>query len=359
MKKTEYLIVGQGLAGTMLAFEMLERGMDFRLVSSPAKSTASVVAAGMINPLVYKRLTKSWMADELLPEMDRKYRQLETTLGHRFYFAKKILKPLSEQETELWRKKSKLPGFDHYIDNIVNRSPVKHIATAPAYGIVQGAGYVNLSEFLIRTYTYLQDKKLLINDEFESETMSGLNAEFECGDYKADKIVFCEGYHLTKNPLFDFIKMNPAKGEVLLIHAPDLSEEFILNKKVFVLPVGNHRFKVGSTYEWEDLSEHPTEKGKESILDRLNQLINVDYKIENHWAGVRPAIADRRPVLGQHPDHKKVFVFNGLGTKGVMLAPYFSRLLGAFLEGDHGLLLDEITVNRFKRNSPGDSKLKV
>lgn len=356
MKKTEFLIVGQGLAGTMLAFSMLEKGMDFRIVSSANKSKASVVAAGMVNPLVYKRLTLSWMVDELLPEMIRNYLQLEKILGKPFYYSKKILKPLSEQETALWNKKITLPGFDFYIEDIVGESPVRGIKTAPAYGIVQQAGYLNLSVFLAHAESFFYKKGLLIEEDFQVTDNMEITKEIDCGGYKAEKVVFCEGYHLSRNPLFNFVKMNPAKGEVLLIHAPDLSEEYILNKKVFVLPVGDQRFKVGSTYEWEDLSEEPTEKGKASILERLDQLIGLNYTIENHWAGVRPTIADRRPVLGQHPEYKNVFVFNGLGTKGVMLAPHFSRLMCDFLSGENKRLPDEVNVQRFKRNSPGDLK---
>ncbi|WP_167608993.1 NAD(P)/FAD-dependent oxidoreductase [Maribellus sediminis] len=343
MKKTEYLIVGQGLAGTMLAFEMLERGMDFRIVASKSKSKASVVAAGMINPLVYKRLTKSWLADELLPEMEAKYRELERILGASFYFRKKILKPLSDQETTLWKEKSALPGFDKYIEDIVIESPVPGIKTAPAYGVVRGAGYLNLYDFLNHAKSFFIEKKLL----FEKEFRFGSSAVFEAREFRAEKVVFCEGYHLRQNPLFDFVKMNPAKGEVLLIHAPGLSEEFILNKKVFVLPVGNQRFKVGSTYEWEDLSEQPTQKGKESILERLDELIKVEYTIENHWAGIRPTVSDRRPVLGQHPEHDNIFLFNGLGTKGVMLAPRFAREMCDFLTGTNLELMKEVDIKRF------------
>ncbi len=343
MKKAEYLIVGQGLAGTMLAFEMLERGIDFRIVASKTKSKASIVAAGMINPLVFKRLKKSWLADELLPEMETKYRGLEGILNASFYFTKKILKPLSEQETTLWKEKKFLPGFDRFIEEIVATSPVPGIRTAPAFGIVGGAGYLNLSVFLNHAKSFFMERELLLEEDFQFESSKGIKA----GEFQADKVVFCEGYHLSKNHLFDFVKMNPAKGEVLLINSPGLSEEFILNKKVFVLPVGSQRFKVGSTYEWEDLSEKPTQKGKESIVERLEELIKVEYTIENHWAGVRPTVSDRRPVLGQHPEHENVFVFNGLGTKGVMLAPRFAREMCDFLTGDTSVLMKEVDLKRY------------
>lgn len=347
MIRTDFLIVGQGLAGTMLAFEMLEQNLDFRIVTSPQKSKASLVAAGMVNPLVFKRLTKSWIVDELLPVMEVRYRYLENLLSDKFFFQKNILKPLSEQEMQLWKEKQSLPDFEKYIRQIETEFEFNGITKAPAYGIVKGAAYLQMSKFLDLAETWFREQNLLVDADISVEDYSAHDSYNEFSGIKTKNIVFCEGYHLTRNPLFDFVRMNPAKGELLLIHAPDLSEKYILNKKVFVLPVGNHRFKVGSTYEWEDLSEQPTEKGRESILERLENLITVDYVVEEHWAGVRPTVADRRPVLGKLPDNPNIFVFNGLGTKGVMLAPYFARVMSNFLAGMISTLPDEVNLLRF------------
>lgn len=347
VKETEYLIVGQGLAGTMLAFEMLERNMSFHVLSSPYKSRASMVAAGMVNPLVHKRLIKSWMVDALLPQMINRYRGLERLLNNDFYFERKILKPLSDQELLLWEKKKSYPDFQAYISAILKTVDVNGLKEAAAYGEVTGAGYLNLSAFLHSAEVFLRERQLLSEGLLTNADFNFEKAYFEVDDIRARKIIFCEGYHLTKNPLFDFVKMNPAKGEVLLIHAPSLSEDYILNKQVFVLPVGNQLFKVGSTYEWENLNETPTLAGKESIIARLENLIRVDYEIKEHWAGVRPTISDRRPVLGRHPQFSNLFVFNGMGTKGVMLAPQMASLFCDSLTKSNFKLPAEIDVNRF------------
>lgn len=346
MKKVEFLIIGQGLAGTLLAFELFNVGITFRIVSSPIKSKASLVAAGMINPLVFKRLTKSWMVEDLLPVMHTTYQKLEELLGSQFYFEKGILKPLSEQEMELWTERKKNPDFSKYIGGVLTESPVINLISSAGYGLVNCAGYFKLSSFLESAEMFFRKRDLIIDADFIPNEIQH-NQRLEFGNISTEKIVFCEGYHLTQNPLFQFVKLNPVKGEVLQIYAPKLSEEYILNKKVFVLPIGNHRFKVGSTYEWKDLSEKTTESGKLSILERLDNLISVDYKVENHWAGVRPTVVDRRPVLGVHPQHKNTFIFNGLGTKGVMLAPYFAKQMMNYLTRDNFRLNAEVNVQRF------------
>lgn len=347
MKSHKFLIVGQGLAGTMLAFKLLEARVDFKIASTPTKSKASLVAAGMVNPLVFKRMTKSWMVDELLPQMQNTYRKLEEKLGEVFYFEKEILKPLSEQEKELWQQRKQQNNFSSYVGEIETQAPIDFLTESAAYATVKGAGYLNLAHFLQCAELFFRERNLLIEKEFEIGENPAIASEVQFNNLHFEKVVFCQGAHLSHQSIWDFVKLNPVKGEVLQIYAPNLSEEFILNKQVFVLPVGNHRFKVGSTYEWKDLNESTTEAGKLSIIERLNRLISVDYKIENQWAGIRPTVIDRRPVLGQHPQHKNCFVFNGLGTKGVMLGPYFAQVMVQFLTLETYSLSHEINVQRF------------
>ena len=345
MKKIEVLIVGQGLAGTLLAFELHLAGLDVCIVNNPQKSTATRVAAGMVNPLVFKRMTKSWMVDELLPVMKKRYRVLEELLRERFYFDLPMIKPLSEQETALWQERKTDERFAPFIEEICESSPVDHVFKSNAYGIVKGSGYLKTGLFLDAAKRYFQQKELLIEADFSVQEDDFENRVFQ--NIQFNKIVFCEGHYLKTHPLFDFIRLQPAKGEVLQIYAPDLSEEYIINRRVFVLPIGDHRFKVGSTYEWKDLTDIPTEEGKNSIVDRLKDLIHVDFSIEQHWAGVRPTVIDRRPVLGKHPQHEHVFVFNGLGTKGVMLAPYFANEMKVLILDGNYPIADEVNCKRF------------
>jgi glycine/D-amino acid oxidase-like deaminating enzyme len=331
----------------MLAFELLEKNISFRIISSPQKRKASAVAAGLINPLVFKRLTKSWLVDVLLPVADEKYRNLEKLLGESFYFKKDILKPLSEQEKELWIERKEKQDFSKYIVSVEDYKNIGLTYKAAGFGRVTNSGYVNLSRFLKASDDYFRAKNLTIDADFDYKKLNPEAKSFVFNDSEAEKLVFCEGHFLQQNPFFRFVKMNPVKGEVVQIYAPELTEEFILNKKVFVLPVGNHKFKVGSTYEWNDLAETPTEAGKTSILSRFGEFLSVDFTVENHWAGIRPTISDRRPVLGVHPEFKRLSVFNGLGTKGVMLAPYFAKEMVNLLTHADYKLNEEVLVERF------------
>jgi glycine/D-amino acid oxidase-like deaminating enzyme len=124
--------------------------------------------------------------------------------------------------------------------------------------------------------------------------------------------------------------------------------DVIVKSGIFVVPMGNDLYKVGATYNWVDKSDLPTEEGKKELLDDLNELITCDYEIMEHRAGVRPTVKDRRPLVGTHPQFKNVHLLNGMGTRGVMLAPSMARDL--FNSIEKGTDLDpNIDIKRIKR----------
>jgi len=343
----KFLIVGQGIAGSLLAYGMYKAGLNFIIVSSPAKSKASDVAAGMFNPLVFKRLTKSWMVDEVLPVMLETYRDLEDKLGHQFLFPMDIIKPLADNEIKMWEDRIAEGSFSDYIVGIGKNSLGKGIKDFDTYGRVTNSGYVHLEKMLKKLRKFFKDKGLLIESNFEYKDLGFIDGVITWHGISAETIVFCEGHHAARNPYFKGIGFNPTKGELLEIECKGLSEDYIINKNLFVMPMGRNRFKVGATYDWKNLDEELTIKARMDLLSGLDRLISLPYTVLNHRAGIRPTVTDRRPILGTHPLHKHVAVFNGLGTKGVMLAPYFARKMVRFLSVNDYPIAREIDIRRF------------
>lgn len=346
----QFLIIGQGIAGSLLAYGMYKAGMKFTIVSSLDLHKVSDVAAGMYNPLVFKRLTKSWMADKVLPVMFEIYRELENEFGEQFLFPKDILKPLSDHEIEIWKEKMDRKEFADYIGGIEYNGSGNGLKEFQSYGRVTNSGYLDLSKLLKKMRIFFKEQGFLVESQFNYKDLGFINGQITWHGILVQTLVFCEGYHATNNPYFKTIGFNLTKGELLEIECPGLQEEYIINKNLFVLPIGEHRFKVGATYEWKQLDEEITAEAKSDLLTRLEGMITLPYKVINHWAGIRPTVIDRRPVLGTHPLHNHVAIFNGLGTKGVMLAPYFAREMVRFLSMSDYPLMPEIDVKRFLKD---------
>ena len=351
-KKVDYIIVGQGLAGSILALTLLKSGKLVIVIDDAKVNTASKVAAGLYNPVVFKRLVKSWMADDLLPYMDAFYPEMEKLLGSEFYFSKRILTPFAEeQEKTLWQKKTE-EGIGKYLNEAIYYEDLNGIVFNPL-GIseVMHAGNLDTVQFLTSCKKYFTKTNIFIEEVFDYSQISMIENTVCYKDISATKIIFCEGYKATENPFFKWLPFKLTKGETLTIkltHDHAIPFKIVLNKAVFILPIGNDLYKVGATYEWDDLSENTTEKGKLDLVDKLQKVLKVPFEIINHQAGIRPTVNDRRPLIGLHPEHPQLAVFNGMGTKGVMLAPFFANQLTYFLES-HTPLDKEVDIARFKK----------
>ncbi len=354
-KKYNYIIVGQGIAGTVLAHTLLAEGKSVLIIDEGMEHSTSAIAAGLYNPVVFKRLVKSWMADELIPFMDVFYKEAEQLLGKPFYFKKQIVKLFADEaEKAFWLKKSE-EEVGTYLDKKIDNHFLKDLIDNP-YGAaeVKAAGNLDTRLFLNASRAYFLKKECLLKDKFEYGDLSILEKGVSYRNNDAETIIFCEGHKTTTNPYFKWLPFKLTKGELITIKLNGdavIPVDKVINKGVFILPLGNNIYKVGATYEWQDLSEQPTEKGKLYLIEKLQKVIQAPFDIISHEAGVRPTVEDRRPLIGLHPQHTSIGIFNGMGTKGVMLAPYFAKQFSRFLDKKTGLS-GEIDCNRFLKVIP-------
>ena len=235
--------------------------------------------------------------------------------------------------------------MQHYLDETIYPD---HPVTANDFALVLNSGNIDVTKFLQSVKAELLNKEMFLEELFNYHELKIFPEGIEYKNFKSASIIFCEGFNCTKNPFFNHISFKPAKGEVLTIKCEGLKTQQIINKGVFILPVGNDLYKVGATYEWDELGPSITEKAKQELTEKLDKVLKLPYSIINHEAGIRPSVIDRRPVIGTHPEHPALKVFNGMGTKGVMLAPYFAKHFIDFLEGKSHLN-PEINVERFKQ----------
>jgi glycine/D-amino acid oxidase-like deaminating enzyme len=159
------------------------------------------------------------------------------------------------------------------------------------------------------------------------------------------QVIFCEGFHGMNNPLWSCLNFLPAKGELLKIQTVQADPSFILNKNGFLLPIGQNAYKVGATYRWDEFGPEPTVSGYEELKDKLAQFQLSDYIEIEKLVGIRPATQDRRPFVGMHPE-KPVGIFNGFGSKGVSLIPYFANEFVSELQGKK-MVHPDASIRRF------------
>ncbi|MDX5584065.1 MAG: FAD-dependent oxidoreductase [Aureibaculum sp.] len=342
----DYIIVGLGLAG--LAFvEQLENNNKSYLVFEDNSQNASLVAGGVYNPVILKRFTPVWDALDQLKIAIPFYKALEKKLHIKFDQTLDIYRVFtSVEEQNNWFNACDKPFFSAYMIPEIIQNTNEHVNANLGFGKIINTGKIE-TEVLINGYRkYLDDKNVLRPERFD---YAALKFEAHSVNYKnitTKHVVFCEGFGVKKNPYFKNLPLQEAKGELLTIHAPDLKIDFLLKSSIFIMPLGNHYYKIGATFNWKDKTLLPTDEGRMELLTKLKKLITADFKIVDQVAGIRPTVKDRRPILGKHQRYTQLAILNGLGTRGVMLAPKMAIKLYDHLEND-ATLDKEVTITRF------------
>ncbi|MCX6350756.1 MAG: FAD-binding oxidoreductase [Bacteroidetes bacterium] len=329
MPKTEfdYIIVGQGLAGSLLSYFLLKAGKTILIIDGAKEKTASKIAAGIVNPVTGRRLVKSWRVDEFLPFINQVYVELEKTLQAKFFHHKTILRVLAnEEEMDFWQKRKNDFEYENYVAILPKNNSINPNINVP-HGFIEikGGGYLDTKTFLDSYKIYLEDKTTIIAETFDFSQLIINENRVLYKDFTAKKIIFCEGYKAIENPYFKNLPFNFAKGETLQFSSKINLDDIVVKGKYLVPMQAPNEYKMGATYVWETLEESPTEEGKSELTSALKSIINLDFKIISQDAGIRPTVKDRRPFIGFHPIHKNIAIFNGMGTKGVLLAPYFAK----------------------------------
>ena len=358
MQTADYLIVGQGLTGTLLAFKLLEKGCKVHVIDPGYEFNSSKVAAGIINPVTGRRVVKSWMFETLFPYAEKTYKQLEEKLGGQYFQKKKIYRILfSPGDENKWLSKTALPEFDNYIEE-PDQSPefMKLVEGAFSAGEIRNGAQVDLDGLTNDFRNFLESKKCLIKANFEHQKLelSEDSASYQNQTYK--KIIFCEGHRARFNPWFSYLPFEVAKGEILLIKSYELAqinfEDYLLKHKLFIVPLKGGVFWIGSTYDWEPENDNPSEGKRKELEATLTAILKCEYEIVEHRAGIRPAIKDRRPILGIHPHHPQLAIFNGMGAKGASIAPFWANEMAEHLVNNKEISL-EVAISRYAKYLKG------
>lgn len=331
MQRADVIVVGQGLAGTALAWQLLRRGRTVLVVDREPPVTSSRIAAGLITPITGKRLAVSWNQRELFPVATAFYRDIESFLGTRFFHPTPCVR-LFAYEIE---RKQYAKSADEFADLAREADPPIN----PDWFAVPKGGFQMPTAARLDTRTYLDASRdhfrqlgayrMLAVDPVADIAVSAEGVRLLPLGVSASRLVFCQGFNGAANPYFPDVTFNAAKGEILTLRIPGLGESRVMNRGVWLAPDGGEVFRCGATYSWDPLDCEPTAAGREEILTRLKAFLRLPVEVIGHAAAVRPIIDDRRPVIRWNAAAPRIGFFNGLGSKGALLSPYFASVCAA------------------------------
>lgn len=325
--KVDYIIVGAGIAGLCMAHYCKRWNKSFVVIDS-SKNTSSKVAGGMFNPVVLKRFTSIWESQAQLDIADVFYPEIEKLLNKTFYHKLPIYRKFASiEEQNNWFLACDNPLTSKYLNEVLFKDQMNFIKSEYHFGEVFNTGFLDVKLFVQAYQDYLVSQSQLIQESFNYDLLEITEERTNYKNIEAKYLVFSEGFSLHHNPFFNYLPLDGTKGELLYVKIPNLQMKAIVKSGVFIIPVGNDTYKVGATYNWQDKSDALTSEARQELIEGLESLIDCDYEIIEHVAGIRPTVKDRRPLVGAHYSHKNLYLLNGLGTRGVLLGPYLADKL--------------------------------
>jgi glycine/D-amino acid oxidase-like deaminating enzyme len=332
----DVLLIGQGLAGSLLAWELLQRQLRIVVVDDGAEN-ASQVAAGLINPVTGQRLVKQVDVETLLPAAMHAYRQLGIQFGQSFYVQMPMLKIL-RTDKELGIAERRLAQPD-YRDYLTGSAPAPSGIDAP-HGVLQQrqTGYLRTEALLSQLRDFLRNKNYYRRNSLRYSDIN-LEPALQWQEVYPRHIVFCEGYQAITNPWFRYLPFQLAKGEILGCESRQDLPEHILNYGHWLIPLESRRFKIGATFDTCQLDNLPTQQAKTALLASLRAVCPQQQTADvyQHRAGIRPATLDKQPFIGTHPRYSQLHIFNGFGAKGSLAIPWYAARFADYLLHQAGL----------------------
>ncbi|TAH14005.1 MAG: FAD-binding oxidoreductase [Sphingobacteriia bacterium] len=346
--KVDYIIIGQGISGSFLSWNLLKTGKQVLVIDQSISNTASKAASGVINPVTGRRIVQTWEIETLMPYAVEAYTQLGDELGATVINQCNILDFHATPQMKL--------AFDDRLadDNIYLRKPVNpdqwNDYFHPSFGIgeINPCWLVDIHALLNGWRKKLIDSNLLLEEKFELSNCIIDTDHVEYQNYQAQKIIFCDGIAGFENPYFHLLPYAANKGEAIIASIPGLPDNHIFKQGISMVPWKEGLFWIGSSYEWNYSDTLPTAAFKLKVEQQLKNWLKLPYAIEEHIASVRPANLERRPFVGVHPLHPSVGILNGMGTKGCSLAPYFASALTKYLL-ENAPIHPLADVQRFKK----------
>jgi glycine oxidase len=325
----EVLIVGQGIAGTLMAHQFLKRGVKAMVVDEQAASSSSLVAAGIINPITGRNFNKTWEFGRLWNYLVPFYQELEKLLETKLFHSCSIHRALpNAKEFNDWSMRSQDPDIHYLVNNAPNLDQFKHKIKLPEFCSAFPGARVDTAKMVTLYREYLKRHGLFLDQCFQ---YSDLSIEKDCLVYQGIQfkfIVFAEGHKASLNPYFKALPFRPFKGQILELTMFSHGFTDILKNQLFFVPLNEDKVWVGTENTHHPINDNVEDSITQKLMDQCAHLLETqDWEPKESRAAIRPAISDRRPILGAHPLWKNIFIFNGLGSKGTSLGPYFSEVL--------------------------------
>lgn len=319
-------------------------------MSVSGKSYSSDVAAGVYNPINFRKVKYVNHAEKALPLAEAFYTRAEHVTHMKFHRKSDIVRVFSgEEERNQWNGFVVSQTADFASDGKAADELVSKIKAPYGTGIVKRGGVLDTGMYMYAVRNYLQQRNAFREEWFDASFCEFTREGLHYADlFSAERVIFCEGHLGNTNAIHQEIPLTPTKGEVIHVSIPGLNAQEVINGPVYLAPLGNDLYVCGATFNPGKNDEHISQEGKNELADKLQAMISLPFRIESQFAGVRPAGKDRKPLIGVNTQNDRIAYMNGTGSKGVLYAPMLAKMLADHLESGSEIP-SELDIRRFAK----------
>lgn len=352
-KNVEFLIIGQGLAGSLLAWRLIQHGHSVLIIDPCLEQTASRTAAGLINPVTGKRLVKAGDVEQCLMAAKELYGNLADFFGLTFFHEKEQARLFqSDDDVSQWNKRKNQTDYAPFLAERFNTKDKDYLKADSLGGFKQKkCGYLDTIALLDHLRRFFEDQGCFINEQVDLDELKINSSFIDWRGHTANKIIFCDGHHLQRNKWFSWLPLQPVQGEILTLQSTAPIPDEVVQFGKWLLPLANGKYKLGASWQWQPLDEQPNETASNSLLNACHEYfpqLKKDQLLKTS-VGIRPGTRDKQPFLGHHPDNAKLLIFNGFGSKGSLMIPWYADRFSRYLiKGDS--LPTSADINRYKND---------
>jgi glycine/D-amino acid oxidase-like deaminating enzyme len=345
------LIVGQGLAGSALAWHLAEAGQRVRVIDDGHQTSSSVVAAGLVNPLAGMRFNRRPEVLHWLTYAEDWYVELRRRFDRQFYFPTPMLRLFRSVEQRRFHDRALSDPDNAPLLDARPTTADDFTGLQAAFGgfLQRRTGYLHMSGLLHAVRDWLQAEGRLQLGECAASALEVHADRVVLDGISAGQVVFCDGARLRDNPWFSGLPLCPEKGEIFDLLITDGDRDRIVNGQYWLVPRADGGFRFGATHDHRQIDTQVTQMGRQALMNGMHKMLTgIDgIRIKRHLAGIRPGTTDRYPLIGRHPDQPRIVVFNGFGARGALSIPWYARrLTGHLVEGI--ALPPEADIARFR-----------
>jgi len=339
------IVLGQGIAGSTLAWFLHWAGHEVHVVDRGEPQTASKIAAGLITPITGQRFVKAEDFDRCRTISDSFYRKVEAVTGQKIFDEAPSVRMFRDDNEREFFLRDRLEQYQDEIELISVKG------TAVGFRMLKAAR-LRVQDYLTATREFFlqlghfhdHSVNALTDIELRPDGVKLSPQGIEC-----DRLIFCQGYQQQPNPWFPGIPDAPVRGEILKVRVPDRNDVAVEHRGYWFAPVlstalsrtqeeahSPHEYLIGATYDRTNLKGPVDDSGRQELLSGLKEFQVGEFTVTDHFSAVRASTMQRRPIVAVHSEYRQLAILNGMGSRASQLAPVAAQELVELMKTQDG-----------------------